>query len=202
MVRRLVLLLTLTLSAGSLLIGAQAMPGSAQDVGTEARRGPNRAASYINPDIGLPTFNPDVEPTSECATPDQRDRQVVSPMGSTTKNVHNDACLFDRGERFDGKVSFVESGPGIFSACPDPDGAGPKTAAIKNKGSRCYQTGWQDSNGERDGDTEYHARVNNTGKSGLQTVTFCHDPQDNGCDDATVKDTIVVRWVADAGMAP
>ena len=37
-----------------------------------------RASSYINPDTGAATANPDVDPGSNCENPDQRDRQAFS----------------------------------------------------------------------------------------------------------------------------
>ncbi|CAN5759520.1 hypothetical protein BH24ACT3_BH24ACT3_07250 [soil metagenome] len=60
---------------------------------------PATAVSYINPDNGLATANPDVDPASGCGdvdgeAPDKDDTQpvVTDPM---TDNVHTDACIFD-----------------------------------------------------------------------------------------------------------
>ncbi|HEV2758397.1 MAG TPA: hypothetical protein VGV86_02415, partial [Acidimicrobiales bacterium] len=55
---------------------------------------PVRATAYIRNDAGLATFNPDVNPNSNCATPDYDDIQALSPPGSTANNVHIDACIF------------------------------------------------------------------------------------------------------------
>ncbi|CAN5256708.1 hypothetical protein BH24CHL10_BH24CHL10_08030 [soil metagenome] len=150
------------------------------------------AASYINPDTGAATENPDVDPASECETPDQSDTQEVSPAGETINNVHNDACLFDEsGIDVDAQVSFESSGVGVISACPDPDGDGPKTAT--NDGTTCTMSGFQETG--MPGDLEYHARLNSE-EAGTQTVVFCADPEGNGCDDATISDTITIDWVA------
>jgi hypothetical protein len=88
----------------------------------------------------------------------------------------------------------VISGVGTFSACPDPDNAGPRTSAIKDGGTRCYETGWQEKG--IDGDKEFHARINNDSTPGTTKVVFCYDPNDNGCADARVKDSIMISWVA------
>lgn len=151
-----------------------------------------RAFSYINPDTGLATFNPDVNANSECETPDQSDTQNLSPMGTVTNNVHNDACLFRNGVAVDTQVSFEISGVGTFSACPDPDGAGPKTGAILQGGKRCSLSGYQTTG--MAGDMEYHARINNTDQPGTTTVMFCADADNNGCTDEKVKNQIQVLW--------
>ncbi len=163
------------------------------------RRDPSLAVSYINPDTGAATANPDVNPNSSCNSPDRDDNQMVSPAGSTANNVHNDACLFSGGgygnrsgqQRFDGPVSWDSSGVGVISACPDPDAGGPKTAT--NTGTRCIQTGFQTTG--MAGDTEYHIRLNST-VAGQQIVIFRYDPERNGCGDAMVKDQIVINWFA------
>jgi len=141
---------------------------------------------------GAATENPDVDPDSECATPDQDDTQRVSPSGETTNNVHNDACLFDDlGFAVDTQVSFESSGVDTISGCPDPDADGPKTAA--NDGTTCTLSGYQETG--MAGDNEYHARLNSE-VAGTQTVVFCADPEGNGCDDATISDSITIEWVA------
>lgn len=201
MISRLMFLLIAALLIGGTATGLGTIRGSAQEDGASAdgaveadgRGGPDNAKSYINPDTGLPTENPNVKRNSECRTPDQTDRQELSDPGSTNNNVHNDACLTRNGKRFDGKASFEIKGVGEFSVCPDPDGAGPKTSAIKNNGKRCYMTGYQETG--MDGDDEYHARINNTMKRGESNVTFCFDPDDNGCGDANVKDSILIKWM-------
>lgn len=118
---------------------------------------------------------------------------MVSPMGSTANNADDKACLFRQGVRYDGRVSFEERGPGMGSACPGPDGAGSKTAAIKKNGPRCYLTGYRATGAA--GATEYHGRLNNTAEAGIQTVVFCFDPNDDGRADARIKDSITIRWV-------
>lgn len=153
-----------------------------------------KVQSYINPDIGLATFNPDVASTSECVSPDANDTQRLSAPGSTANNVHNDACLVKKGKPFDTLVSYEISGVGSFNACPDPDGAGPKTGAVTNGGKRCHLTGYQETG--MDGDEEYHARINNTSEPGTSTVTFCADPENNGCGDAKAKQQVQVLWQA------
>ena len=148
------------------------------------------ASSYINPDTGAATANPNVNANSSCETPDQTDTQQVSPAGSTANNVHNDACLFDAlGFDVDAQVSFDSSGVGVISGCPDPDGAGPKTAT--NSGTRCTLSGYQETGAM--GDFEYHARLNSQ-VPGTQTVVFCLDPEGNGCADATIKSSITIVW--------
>jgi hypothetical protein len=151
------------------------------------------ATAYINPDIGLATANPTVMANSECATPDREDTQQVSAAGSTANNVHVDACLstaaLGAGTRLDMTASFEVSGVGTISACPDPDGTGPKTATLT--GNRCTLTGFEAAN------REYHVRVNST-VPGDQMVIFCSDPEGNGCADASAQarsQQVVVRWV-------
>ncbi|MDQ3043901.1 MAG: hypothetical protein M3R06_01940 [Chloroflexota bacterium] len=214
MLRKLMLMLTaaLVITGLALTVAAPAEASHRRDGGDQNRdRGysnnnnggrnnqqdPYLAVSYINPDTGSATENADVDPDSDCDNPDRTDTQMVSPAGTTTNNVHNDACLFSGGysygqQRFDGPVSWDSSGVGVISACPDPDGpGGPKTAT--NTGTRCTQTGFQTTG--MAGDTEYHIRLNSF-VAGTQTVVFCYDPELNGCGDAQVKDQIVITWVA------
>jgi len=148
---------------------------------------PARAASYINPDTDLAaTSNPDVDPGSECGSPDRVDLQVVG-----TTNVHVDACLFtseaprDADESdVDAPASFQSLGVGFITACPDPDNAGAKTSKLRDTNSDgrndlCTQSGYQMKTG-MDGNEEYHARMNSTTPGG-QVVLFCHDPDADGC---------------------
>jgi len=80
-----------------------------------------RAASYVNPDDGGATENPDVEVDSSCARPDRKDRQQLSDRGATSDDVHNDACCLDReGQNENDPASPESSGVGSTSACPDP----------------------------------------------------------------------------------
>ncbi len=149
------------------------------------------ASSYINPDAGAATANPDVNQNSNCYQPDQYDDQQLSASGTNSRNVHNDACLFDRrGNYVDAPVSWESTGVGVIFRCPDPDGAGPKTAVVT--GNRCYQTGFQATG--MAGDGEYHLRLDNGTSAGGQYVSFCYDPENNGCRDARAISYIQINW--------
>ncbi|MGH8906722.1 MAG: hypothetical protein ACRD0K_09440 [Egibacteraceae bacterium] len=170
--------------------------------GAWARNDSGRAASYINPDTGLATANPDVDPDSSCAKPDQSDRQRFSDAGAVNRNVHNDACfLDDKGMKLDGPASFDSSGVGLISACPDPDGPnGPEVAMLSDRdgdgrADLCFQSAFQQTG--MPGDMEFHARLNNTGTAGRQTVVWCADPDRNGCADERNVSTITIDWSAD-----
>lgn len=171
--------------------------------GDGSTSGPRRARSYINRDTGTATENPDVNLDSSCRNPDQYDVQKLSSAGTTNRNVHNDACLYKNyyaystSDYADTTAVFESTGVGYISACPDPDGVGPKTArtADRNgdgKADVCFQSGYQ-SKGTA-GDFEYHARLNNDKQPGEQKVVFCYDRNANGCVDEEVKDTIRVQW--------
>ena len=160
-----------------------------------------RASSYINPDTGMATANPDVDPNSSCFNPDQFDRQAFSPPGTATKNVHNDACFLGRdGRKLDGPATFESRGVGFINACPDPDNAGPKVAILRDRNGDgradfCFQSGYQQKG--MAGDFEFHARLNNnTGMAGTQYVTWCSDSNRNGCDDEWNKSSIRIDWSA------
>ncbi len=160
---------------------------------------PARAVSYINPDTGLPTANPDVATNSECGSPDIVDLQTV------TKNVHVDGCLFtseaprDADESdVDAPASFQSLGVGFITACPDPDNTGPKTSRLRDtdldgRNDLCTQSGFQMKPGV-DGNFEYHARMNSTTPGG-QVVLFCHDPDADGCFDERVLSVTVIVWL-------
>lgn len=153
---------------------------------------PRYAVSYINPDTGAATANPDVDPSSSCESPDQYDTQNLSTAGTGDRNVHNDACLFDRrGNDVDAPVSWESYGVGVIFRCPDPDGAGPKVAVLT--GNRCFQSGFQTTG--MAGDGEFHIRLNNTDTPGRQDVAFCYDPENNGCYDAKIVSYIGIDWV-------
>lgn len=161
-----------------------------------------RASSYINPDTGAATANPDVDPGSNCFRPDQYDMQQFSDPGTANRNVHNDACFLDRnGNKLDGPASFQSSGVGFISACPDPDNAGPKVAILSDRNGDgrndlCFQSGYQQKG--MAGDLEFHARLNNnTGMAGTQYVTWCSDSDRDGCDDERLKSSIRIDWSAD-----
>ncbi len=172
----------------------------AHDSGGDGDRGDGlRARSYINSDMGA---NRSVDPNSSCRNRDQADRQRLSSRASGDpgdRNVHNDACFLDKnGVKSDGPASFQSFGVGYISACPDPDGAGPKYAVLRdtNRDGRndlCFQSGYQETG--LSGDMEFHARVNNTTELGDQRVTWCSDADADGCRDEDVKDSISVRWV-------
>ena len=156
------------------------------------------AVSYINPDTGAATANPNINPNSNCFTPDRYDEfQQVSPAGTTTNNVHNDACLLDdRMNKVDDGATYESYGVGNISACPDPDDGGPKFARLSagptgKANTRCVQSGYQDKNTA--GDDEFHARLNST-QAGQQTVIWCYDDELNGCFDDNIQDTIVINW--------
>ena len=157
--------------------------------------------AYINPDTGAATANPDVDPTSSCFNPDQYDMQRFSDPGTANRNVHNDACFLENGIKVDGPASFQSKGVGFISACPDPDGAGPKVAVLSDKNGDgrndlCFQSGYQQKGTA--GDLEFHARLNNnTGMAGTQYVTWCSDSDRDGCGDESVKSSIRIDWSAD-----
>lgn len=172
-----------------------------------------RAVSYINGDAGV---NADVDANSSCFSPDRYDRQRLSDPASGNpgnRNVHNDACFFkdsysggyrnvstqshDGGyggsdEKQDAPASFQSTGVGYISACPDPDGAGPKFARLSADKKLCFQSGYQETG--KAGDKEFHARMNNNSTPGTQNVVWCKDDDRNGCSDENVKDRITVEW--------
>lgn len=162
------------------------------------------AASYINRDTGAATENPDVRENSRCSRPDRRDTQRLSDAGTANRNVHNDACFFEkrarRGEaarKVDAPATFDSSGVGSISACPDPDGAGPKIAVSKDRDGDgrtdfCFQSGYQEKG--MAGDREFHARLNNTTTPGRQRVVWCYDPDRDGCSDERARDRIAIDW--------
>ena len=122
----------------------------------------------------------------------------MSDPGTTNRNVHNDACFLDaRGNKVDGPASFQSFGVGFISACPDPDGAGPKTAKLSDtngdgRNDLCFQSGYQERGVA--GDFEFHARLNNTTTTGSQTVVWCSDWDANGCSDEWNKSRITIDW--------
>ena len=164
------------------------------------RNRPSRAVSYINPDTGAATANADVDPNSNCFSPDRSDTQKLSDAGTTNRNVHNDACFFgnswrDRDQnatKVDGPATYESKGVGFISACPDPDGAGAKIAILSADKKRCFQSGYQEKGIA--GDQEFHARLNNDSTPGTQTVVWCYDANRNGCSDEYIKDTITINW--------
>lgn len=140
----------------------------------------------------------DVEPGSSCFRPDQYDMQAFSDpgTGAGNRNVHNDACfLDDNGNKLDGPASFEVEGVGFISACPDPDGTGPKVAIRSADKKLCFQSGHQQKGIA--GDFEFHARLNNEGEAGTQYVTWCSDSDRDGCEDERNKDSIRIDWSED-----
>ena len=192
-----------TAAAGMLALtgGTAAQAYGSYADGERDSDGSGRASSYINPDTGAATANPDVDPGSSCSSPDQYDRQAFSPAGTGTKNVHNDACFLKDGLKVDGPASFESHGVGFISACPDPDGAGPKVAVLSDRSGDgrndlCFQSGYQMKG--MAGDLEFHARLNNnTGMAGTQYVTWCSDADRDGCSDEWNSSSIRIDWSAD-----
>ncbi len=179
-------------------LAALALVGASGGLANAQGETNGRAASYINPDTGAVTENPNVNPNSECETPDRIDVQRISPAGSTANNVHNDACFLQRGERVNGPASFQSFGAGLISACPDPDGAGPEFSRLSDtngdgRADLCYMSAYQTTG--LPGDLEYHTRLNNTGPVGPQVVVFCSDADANGCRDESNTATIAIKWV-------
>jgi hypothetical protein len=163
---------------------ALATPASAQSADA-------RPVAYINADRGKETDNPDVPDSSECETPVQTDTQPLGDEASGTGNVHVDACLFGAGdERIDMQAAFTVSGVGTISGCPDPDKEGPQTST--KTGNSCVLSNFEADN------SEYHVRVVSA-TAGLQTVTFCADPEGDGCGNASSTSVLRVTWGAPTG---
>ena len=194
-----------TAAAGMLALTGGTAAQAHHSYGAEAGSTSGRAASYVNPDTGAATANPDVDPTSSCFSSDQSDKQQFSDPGTANRNVHNDACFLDDGIKVDGFASFESSGVGFISACPDPDGAGPKVAVLSDKNNDgrndlCFQSGYQMKG--MAGDLEFHARLNNNrGTAGTQYVTWCSDTDRDGCSDERNSSSIRIDWSADGTAA-
>lgn len=194
-------------TVGAVLVAAPAVLAWGDGGGSRDsdRERPDRAVSYINPDTGAATANPDVDPNSSCFSPDQYDRQQLSTVGTTNRNVHNDACFLngrssywgggDPMAKVDGPATFESRGVGIISACPDPDGLGPKVAILSGDKKRCFQSGYQEKGIA--GDKEFHARLNNDSTPGDQSVVWCYDEDRDGCsDEYELRSRIQIRWVS------
>jgi hypothetical protein len=191
-----------TTGVGLSLASATTAPSASSSTSATAPQpGAFRASSYINSDGGT---NADVNQDSSCAAPDRYDRQRVSTKASGNpgnRNVHNDACFLDsNGNKADGPASFKSRGRGYISACPDPDGTGPKYAVLRDtngdgRNDLCFQSGYQQSTlPGTAGDEEFHTRLNNTGRDGIQRVVWCSDADADGCGDEDVKRYITIRW--------
>jgi hypothetical protein len=150
-----------------------------------------RPSAYINPDKGMATENRDVAASSECETPVRSDTQPLGDEASGSGNVHVDACLFGAGDmRVDTQAAFTVSGVGVISGCPDPDKEGPQTS--KKTGDTCVLSNFEAAN------SEYHVRVV-SGTAGQQTVSFCADPEGDGCGNAEQTSTVRIAWGAPSG---
>jgi hypothetical protein len=177
-----------TAAAGVLALAAlTTLPASAQEEAASA-------VAYVNPDTGKPTANGDVEPGSSCENADQQDTQVITTSATeATGNVHVDACLKDAsGAALDTQASFDVSGVGEVFKCPDADMGGPKTSTKTE--TRCTHSGFESAN------SEYHIRLTSS-EGGTQTITFCADPQGDGCADASVTSTATITWAPRGGVA-
>ena len=202
------------------LVALTAVAGLAAVIPAYAAEAPARVVAYINPDAGAATENGNVAANSDCGSPDRRDRQKLSTTGTSDRNVHVDACLFDpEGEPFDGTVTFASRGRGAISACPDPDQSvaqvpqvmnGPRVASVHDhngdgRNDHCHQTGYQMKDAA--GDDEYHVRLNNDASGGRQRINFCFDaeqdpasdatgqPSGHGCGNTELKTRVIIRWV-------
>ena len=163
-----------------------------------------KTVSYINGDAGK---NADVNPGSSCFAPDQYDMQKFSDPATGNpgnNNVHNDACFLDGNGNKVGKnigATFVATGTGYISACPDPDGAGPAFRVLRDlngdgRNDSCFQSSYQENPALASGNFEYHARVNNTGMTGPQDVRWGMDRDADGRIDDWRADGIKVDWSA------
>ena len=169
---------------------ALAVAGLGAAAPAHAQTGGERPVAYINPDTGKETENPGVAGGSGCDAPVQADTMALGDEASGAGNVHVDACLFSGSDRVDVKAAFEVTGVGVVSACPDADKEGPKTAVKTD--DRCVQDGFEQAN------SEYHVRVVSA-TAGVQTVTFCADPEGNGCSDATDTSAVRITWGAPQG---
>ncbi len=176
--------LAAVLAAGTLLLTPVALLSSPASAAGE------RPVAYVNPDTGKETANPDVRASSECESPDQRDTQPLGDEATGKGNVHVDACLFAGSTRTDTKAAFEVSGVGKVTGCPDSDKEGPKTATKTD--TTCLQDGYEAAN------KEYHVRVTSA-TAGLQTVTFCADPEGDGCGNAEARSVVRITWGAPTG---
>ena len=205
------------LAIGALVLAIAPVYASAWGGGDDDRNRPSEAVSYINPDTGAAAANPDVNQNSSCFSPDRYDMQRISDSGTVNRYVHNDACFFGSWsgswsygsgqQKVDGPASFDSSGVGYISACPDPDGVGPKVAVLSDRNGDgradlCFQSGYQDRGtigvADVSGDFEFHARLNNNNQNmaGRQSVTWCYDANRDGCsDEYRLKDRIAIDWV-------
>ena len=191
-------LVVATLGAGAIVASAT---GAFAYGSYDSYSGPT-AVSYINSDGGK---NADVTNPSNCFRPDQYDMQMFSSVASGNpgnSNVHNDACFLDGNGNKVGKnigATFVATGTGYISACPDPDGAGPAIRILRDlngdgRNDSCYQSSYQENPALPAGNFEYHARVNNTGMAGAQQVQWGMDRDGDGRIDDYRGDGIKVDW--------
>ncbi len=190
--------------------GGAVAAGTGMAAGGATGSGPAvRATAYVAADTSLATQNPDVDVPSNCGRPDMVDIQTLSPSGSVANNVHVDACLFTAAapagataSDADGPATFESFGVGGVSACPDPDGAGPRTSTVHDhdgdgRNEHCHLSGYQ-LRGTA-GDLEFHARFNNSTAAGQQRILFCLDPDQDGCLDESVRAQVALGWVPPSG---
>ena len=183
MLRTRTLLLTGVLATAALGASTGLLTGSASAAG-------ERPVAYVNPDTGKATFNPNALASSDCGSPDQRDTQPLGDEATGMGNVHVDACLFSGSSKVDVKAAFEVSGVGKVTGCPDADMTGPKTATKTD--TSCIQDGFEAAN------SEYHVRVTSA-TAGVQTVTFCADPEGDGCANAEATSVVRITWGAPTG---
>ena len=163
------------------LVGLAAQPATAAG---------ERPVAYVNPDTGKATANPNARAGSSCGNPDQADTQPLGDEATGTGNVHVDACLFDGTTRVDTQAAFEVSGVGKVTGCPDADMTGAKTATKTD--ASCLHTGYEAAN------SEYHVRVTSA-TACVQTVTFCADPEGDGCGNAEATSVVRITWGAPTG---
>ena len=83
-----VMMLAATAASASHYYGGGSYDGGSYDGdgGYDRNDEPQRAVSYINPDNGAATENPDVNDNSNCASPDRYDVQQLSDPGATNRS--------------------------------------------------------------------------------------------------------------------
>lgn len=166
-----------------------ALPGGPGQGGAAAKQ----AVSYLSPEA-----NDNVAPDSSCLTPDRFDTQAVVSFDDGSTNVLLLGCLLavsgNNGSRVDGAASFETTGVGGVYSCPDPDGAGPKTATAADTdgdglNNRCTVSGFEPNS------TEYGVRLLSE-IAGAQVILFCPDANANGCADERVRSRTEINWTS------
>jgi hypothetical protein len=72
-------------TSGLMLASLTGSAGAWGSYDRDSDRQQGEAASYINPDTGTATANPDVDPNSSCFRPDQYDMQRFSDPGTANR---------------------------------------------------------------------------------------------------------------------